>query len=157
MGLHSGGPRGHGKATAGLWRRRTLQSRQGLPRRSGAYRLFPSYRPTRPRDGCIYLNAIVQAVSPKTPEELAGELARAADAGLAVARRGGGTQMGLGTPPKRLALTLKTERLNRILDYSPEDLTVRVEAGLTLSALQDALAKHGQTVALEASLPDRAT
>lgn len=34
--------------------------------------------------------------------------------------------------------------LNQVIDYAPEDLTVTVEAGLTLAALQDKLRVHGQ-------------
>jgi FAD/FMN-containing dehydrogenase len=35
-------------------------------------------------------------------------------------------------------------RLNRLLQHTPEDLTVTVEAGMTLAALQSALAHNGQ-------------
>jgi glycolate oxidase FAD binding subunit len=103
------------------------------------------------------MNAVAQVVAPETPEVLARELSLAAGSGLGVAPVGGGTQMGLGNPPTRRDLVLKTKNLDRILAYSPEDLTVRVEAGITLQALQYALAKHGQTVAIEAPLPERAT
>jgi len=35
-------------------------------------------------------------------------------------------------------------RMNRVLEHKAEDMTATVEAGMTLTALQDALATHGQ-------------
>ncbi len=98
-----------------------------------------------------------EVLTPASPEEVARELARANQAGLAVTPWGGGTQMGLGNPPRRFDLALRTTRLDQILEHSPEDLTATVQAGITLMAVQDALAKQGQHVALEAPLPDQAT
>ena len=42
-----------------------------------------------------------------------------------------------------------TDGLNRILEYEPGDLTCVVEAGIRLSALQAALAEHGQRLSLD--------
>jgi len=39
--------------------------------------------------------------------------------------------------------------LNRILRYAPEDLTVTVEAGITLGALQAELGRHGQWLPID--------
>jgi glycolate dehydrogenase FAD-binding subunit len=46
-------------------------------------------------------------------------------------------------------VVLSTARLNRVLEHEPGDLTAIVEAGIRLSALQDALAPHGQMLALD--------
>jgi glycolate oxidase FAD binding subunit len=46
-------------------------------------------------------------------------------------------------------VVLSTARLNRILEHEPGDLTAIVEAGLRLSELQAALARHGQMLALD--------
>ncbi|MEK7386902.1 MAG: FAD-binding protein, partial [candidate division NC10 bacterium] len=62
-------------------------------------------------------------------------LALAHDAGLAVVPRGGGTDLELGRPPARLDLVLDLSRLDRIVEYSPDDLTITVEAGVTAGAL----------------------
>ncbi|MBI2886575.1 MAG: FAD-binding oxidoreductase [Chloroflexi bacterium] len=94
---------------------------------------------------------------PATPQALAGMLADAAARGQAVVPWGGGTQMGLGYPPRAADLVVATGSLNRLLEHSPADLTATVEAGMTLAELQRALAPHGQRVALEAPLPERAT
>lgn len=44
-----------------------------------------------------------------------------------------------------------------LLDYTPEDLTVTVEAGLTLGALQRALREHGQWLPADPPHADRLT
>jgi glycolate oxidase FAD binding subunit len=86
------------------------------------------------------------------------EVMAAAHAGeLAVAPYGGGTQMGIGAPPTRLDAVMATRRLNRLIDYQPDDMTVTVEAGMTMTALQRTLAERGQFLPLDPPLPDRAT
>ena len=63
----------------------------------------------------------------------------------------------LGYPPARYDLALSTERLDRITDYQPADLTVTAQAGVTLAQLQETLAAHGQFLPLDVALPDRQT
>src|SRR5438094_865310 len=50
----------------------------------------------------------------------------------AVVPWGGGTQMRLGAAPRRYQVALSTERMSRLLEYEPADLTCRVEAGWRL-------------------------
>ena len=96
-------------------------------------------------------------VSPGNEQELAAVLARANEAGVAVIPRGGGTKREWGNPPQRGELVLSTLRLNRVLEHAWADLTVTVEAGCTLQALQQTLAQHGQRLALDCLWPERAT
>ena len=46
-------------------------------------------------------------------------------------------------------LVVSTRYLNRLLEHEAGDLTVTVEAGIHLSALNDRLAEHGQLLALD--------
>ena len=46
---------------------------------------------------------------------------------------------------------------NRILAHTPEDMTVTVEAGVTLAALQSALAQRGQWIPIDPPKADRLT
>ena len=47
-------------------------------------------------------------------------------------------------------LVVSTRYLNRLLEHEAGDLTVTVEAGIHLSALNERLAEHGQMLALDA-------
>jgi glycolate oxidase FAD binding subunit len=96
-------------------------------------------------------------VAPESDQQLAAALAFANEAGLAVVPRGGGTKLDWGNPPKRADLVLSTARLDRILEHVWADLTVTVEAGCKLQSLQQALAQHGQRLALDALWPEHAT
>jgi glycolate oxidase FAD binding subunit len=93
-----------------------------------------------------------------------GSLAEAAEAMRALARDqlsvafvGGGTDLALGSPPARLDAVLHTGGLARVREYAPADQIVAVEAGMTLAELQRHLALHGQRLALDPPLPERAT
>ena len=46
---------------------------------------------------------------------------------------------------------------NRILEHTPEDMTVTVEAGVTLAVLQTALAQRGQWLPIDPPNPERLT
>lgn len=96
------------------------------------------------------------AAIPDDVSALARVLGLAMSAGKAVSPHGGGTQTALGNPPERLDLVVDTTRLDRITHY-PGDLTATAQAGVTMSALQARLGDHGQFLAIDAPLPDRAT
>ncbi len=94
---------------------------------------------------------------PTSYDEAAKALAVADKLRLAVSPRGAGTRVGLGNPPRACDLIVSTERLNRVVDYAPANLTVTVEAGIGLAALQAQLAEGGQFLALDPPHGDRAT
>jgi len=96
-------------------------------------------------------------VEPGTQQELAEVLRCTDEPGVAVIPRGGGTKLEWGNPPRRADWILSTKRLDRILEHAWADLTVTVEAGCTLQTLQDALAQHGQRLAIDTLWPERAT
>ena len=96
-------------------------------------------------------------VFPATKEEVAAALLAAGEAGLPVTPWGGGTKMGIGSPPNRSGLVLGLKRLDRILEHEPGDLTVTVEAGLPFGMLQAELAKRGQWLSLDGGATERAT
>jgi glycolate oxidase FAD binding subunit len=96
-------------------------------------------------------------VEPGSEQELAKVLKLANTAGLAVISRGRGTKLEWGNRPARADVILSTARLHRVIEHAWADLTVSVEAGCTIGKLQEALAKHGQRLALDALWPERAT
>jgi len=75
---------------------------------------------------------------PATVQEAATVLAEASRAGqtVSIGREGGD-------------IVLSTRRLDRVLEHEAGDLTVTVEAGVRLHALNDRLAEHGQMLALD--------
>lgn len=97
------------------------------------------------------------AYAPATLAECAEVMTQAARDKLSLGFVGGGTAMGVGAPPARLDAVVRTERLARIVEHAPADMVVVVEAGATLAALQAELAAHGQRLALDPPLPERAT
>ena len=96
-------------------------------------------------------------LEPATETQLSAVLRLANDANLAVIPRGGATKLSWGNPPARADLVLSTARLNKIIEHVWSDLTVTVEAGCTLQKLQQALAQHGQRLALDPLWPAQAT
>ena len=60
---------------------------------------------------------------------------------------GGGTHLGLGFQFEPDAV-LSTDRLDRIVAWEPDDLTVVVEAGVKVAELEQTLAEKGQTALL---------
>ena len=96
-------------------------------------------------------------VFPASKEEIAAILALASAAEIPVTPWGGGTKLGIGSPPARLGLVLGLKRLDRVLEHEPGDLTATVQTGITLSALQSELGKCGQWLSLDPAYPERAT
>ncbi len=96
-------------------------------------------------------------IEPGNEQEVARVLKVADAAGLALAPRGGGTKLRWGNRPQRLDAVLSLARMDRVIEHAAADLTVTVEAGCTIAALQAALAKANQRLALDPLWPERAT
>lgn len=86
-------------------------------------------------------------VAPPTLDEAAAVLSVASEHSLPVLVWGGGTHQGMGGRVDP-AIVLSTARLDSIVDWQPEDLTVVVEAGVRVADLEDLLAGRSQTAVL---------
>lgn len=86
---------------------------------------------------------------PSSESEVAAVLREAAVAQMVVVPWGAGTKQDLGRPMERVDLVLSLEKLNRVVDYVPADMTITVEAGMRFANLQALTARHGQTVSLD--------
>jgi len=82
--------------------------------------------------------------APTSAEQVAEILRAAADAGESVVPIGGGRALGLGDVPERFDVAVETRALDRVLEQSQADMTVSVEAGITVEALNAQLAQVGQ-------------
>jgi glycolate oxidase FAD binding subunit len=97
------------------------------------------------------------AVFPGSIDEMRAVVELAAGAGVPVVPWGGGTAASAGTPASRSGIVLGLSRLARLLEHEPGDLTVTVEAGMTMAALQAALRERGQWLSLDPPDAERAT
>ncbi len=88
------------------------------------------------------------AVRPRTAEEIAEVVRIAAAERLAVIPTGGRTHLGIGGSPSRYDIAVDVGRLNRVLSYDPGDLTLSVEAGIGIAALNETLARDDQFLPL---------
>ena len=74
-------------------------------------------------------------VRPASAEEVAEVVRFAAAEKLALIPCGLRTKLAIGMPPARYDIALDTTRLNGVAHYDPDDLTLSVDAGMTLAAL----------------------
>jgi glycolate oxidase FAD binding subunit len=87
-----------------------------------------------------------------------GELVRhAAAQGQAIYPVGGGTMLHLGLPPTRPGIVVATSGLTQIIDYPARDMTITVQAGLSVAQLQTILAGEKQRLPIDVPHADRAT
>ena len=96
-------------------------------------------------------------VLPASVQEVQDVLRLASKKTLSVIPAGAGTKLGIGNLPQKVDIVLATTRLNSVIEYEPADLTVTVEAGIRLAALQAELAQHRQFLPLDPPHADRCT
>ena len=96
-------------------------------------------------------------VLPGSVREVQDVLRFALEKGLSVMPAGAGTKLGIGNLPQKVDVILATTRLNSVVEYEPADLTVTVEAGIRLAALQAELAQHRQFLPLNPPYAGRCT
>ena len=95
--------------------------------------------------------------APDTIAEAASRIAESEQERETLVFVGGGTDLEIGLPPERLDAIMRTEKLARVVEHAPSDQIMTVEAGVTLAQLQAAARAHGQRLALDPPLADRAT
>ena len=86
---------------------------------------------------------------PGSVEEISELMKLASEGGLTAAPRGSGTKIDLGNPPRDLDLIVSTARMNEIIEHTPGDQVVRVQAGLKLQDLQEQLASSDQMLGID--------
>jgi glycolate oxidase FAD binding subunit len=76
---------------------------------------------------------------------------------LAVMPLGGRRHVSLGNNPQRYDIALDLSALAAVVEFEPADLTITVQAGMTLGALREATAEVGLVVPFDPSAPGEAT
>ena len=94
---------------------------------------------------------------PRSVAEVQAIVLDAIAASLAVYPQGGGTALDYGGIPARPGVAVRLGGLDQVVDYPVADMTITVEAGITLGTLRRLVADQGQRLAIEAAHPDRAT
>ncbi len=94
---------------------------------------------------------------PDSVAELQAIVRAAVAAGLAVYPQGGRHGARLRRRPRSPRRGGRDDRLDRVIDYPVADMTITVEAGMTLAAIRTLVGSAGQRLAIEAPHPDRAT
>lgn len=98
-----------------------------------------------------------RVITPESVEQLAAALRDCDTKGEAVVFFGGGTLQGLGHAPARYDVAVNLRALNHVLEYEFRDLTISVEAGMTVEQFNATLAERGQFVPLDAPQAARST
>src|SRR5689334_22904664 len=70
---------------------------------------------------------------------------------------GGGTALDYGNPPSCAGRSLDLTVLNRMVDYTPRDMTIVVEAGVRMADLSTMLAAEGQHLPIDVPRAAEAT
>ncbi|MEO8180746.1 MAG: FAD-binding oxidoreductase [Deltaproteobacteria bacterium] len=99
----------------------------------------------------------LEAYEPESVAACAELFTRAAERKLRLGIIGGGTALGVGNAPSTLDAVVFTRRLERVVEYAPEDQVIVVEAGLTLARLQALARQNGQWLGVDAPQASTAT
>jgi glycolate oxidase FAD binding subunit len=94
---------------------------------------------------------------PASVAEVGDLVHRAAAETRALYPVGGRTMLALGLPPERPGWALDLHGLDRIIDYPARDMTITVQAGITLADLQQTLAAENQRLPIDVPHPETAT
>src|SRR5258707_505995 len=89
--------------------------------------------------------------------ELREHVRQAAAAGSAIYPCGGRTLLHQGMPPQRPGLGVDLTRLTRLIDYPARDMTITVQAGITVASLRELLARENQRLPIDVPRAEQAT
>ncbi len=90
--------------------------------------------------------SVLKVLRPESVEELAECLSVEKGAIVPV---GAGTQTYFGNPLRHADCAVDVTRLSRITEYNPADLTIHVQAGVTLGQLEHALLENNQFLPMD--------
>ncbi len=96
-------------------------------------------------------------VTPSTKKEVAEVVRDCFGSASAVYPLGGETSLNYGLPAKTAGTGLSMSALTRVIDFPARDMTITVEAGITIKELNDDASKEGLQFPVDVPHPDRAT
>jgi len=95
--------------------------------------------------------------APETAEQIAAALRICSEVEAAVTTWGGGAAMRIGNLPRKLDVVLGLNLLNRVIEHDAANLTLTVQAGISLTDLRESAADQKQFLPFDAPHPSRAT
>jgi glycolate oxidase FAD binding subunit len=96
-------------------------------------------------------------IRPAGVAELGDIVRRAAAEKQAIYPIGGGTELGLGNPPTKPGVAADMRGLDQVIDFPARDMTITVQAGITIAKLQALLAPENLRLPIDVPKPERAT
>jgi glycolate oxidase FAD binding subunit len=99
----------------------------------------------------------VKSFYPETEAEVAEILVQANRQKWAVDIRGGGTKQTMAGVMPEIEAVVYSQKLDKVIDYTPEDLTITVQAGMPFDRLSQILAENGQWLPLDPPFAENAT
>jgi glycolate oxidase FAD binding subunit len=100
---------------------------------------------------------LLSVAHPKTTGDVGDLVRQAASDNKALYLLGGRTQLGVGGPPARPGLGVDLRALTRVIDYPARDMTITVQAGITMQKLQELLATENQRLPIDVPRAGEAT
>ncbi len=100
---------------------------------------------------------LTETVTPESRDQVCEAIRQSAAARAPVYPTGGATSLDFGIPVKAPGVGLSLAGMNRVIDYPARDMTITVEAGMTMTALSETLAAERQRLPIDVPLADRAT
>ena len=96
-------------------------------------------------------------LSPISNEHISESLRKASEYDIKVCPIGGATRLAIGNKPTQYDVGLTLNKLDKVIDYKPSDLSITVQAGITLEQLQKHLQKNNQFLPISTPLAQRST
>ena len=94
-------------------------------------------------EAAVYAHSPEVAVLPGTTEEVAAVVTLAAEARIPITPRGAGSGLSGGAIPSYGGILISLERMNRIVELDPDNMTVTVEAGVVTNDLAQMVQERG--------------
>src|SRR5262245_55913432 len=99
----------------------------------------------------------LETVTPGSVQEVGEAVREGAAKGRAIYPFGGRTMFDYGLPPARPGVGIDLRGLCQVIDYPARDMTITVQAGITVAGLQAILEKENQQLPIDVPAADRAT
>src|SRR6516162_2540570 len=86
---------------------------------------------------------------PRSVAEIGNLVRQAAVENRAIYPIGGGTMLDRGLPPSHPGLAVTLDHLSEVIDYPTRDMTITVQAGITIDQLQNTLQRENQRLPID--------